>query len=91
LKDEIRYKVNTLKENKYERRSEVLLGPDNNIEFLKHFMNIILNILNRSSRRKKGMASNPLFIIPDFFLHFPNELCYGYLRFEGNGKIPLGR
>ena len=33
------------------------------------------------------MASNPLFIIPDCFLHFPNELCYGYLRFEGNGKI----
>ena len=32
--------------------------------------------LNRSSRRKRGMASNPLFIIPDFFLHFPNELCY---------------
>ena len=46
---------------------------------------------NRSSRRKRGMASNPLFIIPDFFLHFPNELCYGYLRFEGNGKISLGR
>ena len=20
---------------------------------------------------------------------FPNELCYGYLRFKGNGKIPL--
>ena len=37
------------------------------------------------------MASNPLFIIPDFFLQFPNELSYGYLRFEGNGKIPLGR
>ena len=37
------------------------------------------------------MASNPLFIIPDFFLHFPNELCYGYLRFEGNGKVcPVG-
>ena len=34
------------------------------------------------------MASNPLFIIPDFFFHFPNELCHGYLRFEGNGKIP---
>ena len=32
------------------------------------------------------MASNPLFIIPDFFLHFPNEFCYGYPRFEGNGK-----
>ena len=57
---------------------------------------IILNFgfhdaLNRSSRRKRGMASNPLFTIPDFFLHFPNELCYGYLRFEGNGKIPLGK
>ena len=45
---------------------------------------------NRLSRRKRGMASNPLFIIPDFFLNFPNELCVGYLRFEGNGKIPLG-
>ena len=33
----------------------------------------------------------PLFIIPGFSLHFPLELSYGYLRFEGNGKIPLGR
>ena len=33
------------------------------------------------------MALNPLSRIPDFFLHFPNELCYDYLRFEGNGKI----
>ena len=37
------------------------------------------------------MATNPLFIIADFFLHFPKKLSYGYLRFEGNGKIPLGR
>ena len=37
------------------------------------------------------MASNPLFIIPDFFGLFPNELGYGYLRFEGNGKIPVGK
>jgi hypothetical protein len=44
------------------------------------------------TRRKRGMAaSNPLFIIPGFFLHFPNELFYGYPRFEGNGKISLGR
>ena len=49
------------------------------------------DFFDRSSRRKRGMASNPLFIIPDFFLHFPNELSYGYLRFKGNGKIPLGR
>ena len=47
--------------------------------------------LNRSSRRKRGMASNPLFIIPDFILHFPCELCYGNLRFEGNRKLPLER
>ena len=40
---------------------------------------------NRSSRRK------PTFHKTRLFLHFPNELCYGYLRFEGNGKIPLGR
>ena len=33
------------------------------------------------------MASNPLFLIPDLFWHFPNELSYGYLRFEGNGKF----
>ena len=26
-----------------------------------------------------------------FFFHFPKELSYGYLRFEGNGKIPLER
>ena len=38
------------------------------------------------------MASNPLFIIPDFLLHFPNELCYGYLRFEGIFPCPsLGK
>ena len=38
------------------------------------------------------MASNPLFIIHTrLFLHFPNELSYGYLTFEGNGKIPQGR
>ena len=47
--------------------------------------------LNRLCWRKRGLASNPLFIIPGFSLHFPWELSYGYLRFEGNGKIPLGR
>ena len=33
-------------------------------------------------------ASNPLFIIPDIFLHFSNKLCYGYLRFEGIFPFP---
>ena len=50
-----------------------------------------IKTLNRSSMRNRGMAFNPLFIIPDFYFHFPNELSYGYLRFGGNGKIPLGR
>ena len=40
-------------------------------------MNIVLNMA------KDG--------IPGFSLHFPKELSYGYLWFEGNGKIPLGR
>ena len=48
----------------------------------------VLNILNSVER---GLASTPLFIIPGFSLHFPKELSYGYLWFEGNGKIPLGR
>ena len=30
------------KEYKQEERTEKLLGPNNNIEFLKHFMNILL-------------------------------------------------
>ena len=47
--------------------------------------------LNRRSQRKSGLASNPLFILPGFSLHFPLELSYGYLWFKGNGKIPLGR
>ena len=34
----------------------------------------ILRILNRLSRRKRGMASNPLFIIPDFLLIYPMNL-----------------
>ena len=33
--------INETKENKQEGRSEILLDPDNNIEFLKHFIIII--------------------------------------------------
>ena len=40
---------------------------------------------------KEAWRPTHFFNIPDFFLHFPNELCYGYLRFEENGKIPLER
>ena len=31
-------------------------------------------LINRLSMRKRDMVSNPLFMIPDFFLHFTNEL-----------------
>ena len=47
--------------------------------------------INRPNSVVRGLASTPLFIIPDFSLHFPLELSYGYPWFEGSGKIPLGR
>ena len=44
------------------------------------------------------MASNPIFIIPDFFCIFPMNFAMAThrelkvdLRFEGNGKMSLGR
>ena len=40
---------------------------------------------------KKRLGVQPQNGIPGFILHFPFEPSYGYLRFEGNGKIPLGR
>jgi hypothetical protein len=43
---------------------------------------------NKSSRRKRGMASNPLLIIPDFILLFS---CYGYLRFEKKWENSFGK
>ena len=39
----------------------------------------------------KRLGVQPQNEIPGFILHFPLEPSYGYLRFEGNGKIPLGR
>ena len=56
-----------------------------------HLSSSSLIEFNISTWRKSGLASNPLFILPGFFLHFSLELSYGYLWFEGNGKIPLGR
>ena len=57
------------------------------------FHEIFSKLLNRSSKkkRKRGMASKPLFIYQTFFL---NELCYGSLGlkemekflWEGRGK-----
>ena len=38
---------------------------------MRHFKTYETMLLNRSSRRKIGMASNPLLTIPDFFRIFP--------------------
>ena len=47
-----------------------------------------MNLHNNSILRERGMASTPeMEYVPDFSLHFPKELTYGYLRFEENGKV----
>ena len=45
------------------------------------------NTLNRSSRRKRGMTSNPLFIIPDFFCIFPMNFAMATLGLKEMGKF----
>ena len=42
--------------------------------------------LNRLSRRKEGMAYNPLFIIPDFFFIFPMNFAMATLDLKEMGK-----
>jgi hypothetical protein len=37
--------------------------------------------------REKGIASNPKIELQVFLCIF-QKVSYGYLRFEGNGKIP---
>ena len=41
--------------------------------------------LNRSSRRKRGMASNPLFVIPDFFCIFQANFTMATLSLKEMG------
>ena len=43
-------------------------------------------LINNRFLRKRGME-----YLPGFSLNFPKELSYGYLKFEGNGKISLGK
>ena len=65
-------------------------------EFLNHLVVMGVNpiLLFKSSGPKqqfferKRHGVQPLNGIPGFSLHFSKELSYGYLRFEGNGKIP---
>ena len=55
-----------------------------------HRKNIFFNTQQQVFEGKRH-GVQPQNGIPGFSLHFPKELGYGYLRFEGNGKIPLGR
>ena len=48
--------------------------------------------VNNIFLRERGMASTPkMEYILGFSLHFLKGLSYGYLGFEGNVKILLGR
>ena len=42
---------------------------------------------NRLSRRKRGMVSDPLFIIPDFFCIFPMNVAMATLGLKEMGKF----
>ena len=44
-------------------------------------------MINRSSRRKRGMASRPLFIIPDFFFIFQTNFAMATLGLKEMGKF----
>ena len=43
--------------------------------------------INRSSRRKRGMAAKPLFIIPDFFCIFQMNFTMATLGLKEMGKF----
>ena len=45
-------------------------------------------MFNNRFLRERGVVSTPnMECIPGFSLHFPKELFYGYLSFEGSGKL----
>ena len=44
--------------------------------------------LNNRFLRESGMASTLKMGYQGFFLHFPKELSYGYVRFEGIFPFP---
>ena len=55
--------------------------------YVNSFLSKTFNFFNNRFLRKKGMAST----LKMEYQVFPKEFSYGYLRFEGNGKISLGR
>ena len=63
--------------------SQSVIASANSTEQLLEILGSLPVIyINRSSRRKRGMASNPLFIIPDFFCIFPMMATLGLKEME---------
>ena len=68
------------------------LGPDKKIKCVSMVPLLIIlyheqMLFNMSSRRKRGMASNPLFIIPDFFFIFQTNLAMATLGLKEMRKF----
>ena len=60
-----------------------MLQRPKNFHLLKQNMNKKSNeLINRSSRRKRGMVSNPLFIIPEFFWKMQRKTWYSILGLD---------
>ena len=80
------------KGNKEEERSEFLLGSDNDIEFLKHLMNILLKNWNKN---KQKTFNNPLQKISSncaaYLMTFSAALSYEHLHTANRLLIRRGK
>ena len=80
------------KGNKEEERSEFLLGSDNDIEFLKHLMNILLKNWNKN---KQKTFNNPLQKISSncaaYLMTFSAALSYEHLHTANRLLIQGGK
>jgi len=53
----------------------------------KNRRQMVSYLTDRLGRRKRGMVSNPLFIIPDFFCIFPMNFAMATLGLKEMGKF----
>ena len=83
-------------ERKLAKRTSVHCALGANVRFkhnnyVAHTMAKLRVIVDKDSYRNRRNTPTLIFELLGFSLHFSKELSYGYLRFEGNMKIPLGR
>ena len=69
---------------------ELFTGSENEFRIYE-FSRIISHMALTTGFWGKRHGFQPQNGIPSFSLHFPKELSYGYLRFEGNGKNSFGK